>query len=297
MSNLISSGLDGADLLVFDVDGVLIDTRFSYPAVIRAAIQWCWTRMVGGIADCTAFSTEHFRISKQHPGFNDDYDIAWVLLTLAVSAAGETGEKRLSQVMPSPKKWESILETFPPSGVVAHVMERYGNPVGREELRDLCEEMYMGESFKGTARRTFLRRGLWHSEKPNLKCHWSELGLPVGIYTGRFQPELRLALARLGWQDFPEERVITPESGIAKPSGEGFTQLCKRTGTSNPVYFGDTASDRESLKRFGRGTFVAIGNLLPGEPLRYDLLSEALVDLGYIPLPFSGGNGKTGFER
>ena len=291
------SPADRGDLLVFDVDGVLIDTRASYPSVIRAAIQWGWSVMLGGKTDCTGFSMDHFRVSKRHPGFNDDYDIAWVLATVAASSARRSGDLRLSRAMPSAGQWESILEGFPPSGIVAHTRSRYGDPIGRDALRALCEEMYLGEKFTGKDRRTKSRRGLWHEEKPLLACHWSDLSLPVGIYTGRFLPELELALARLGWQDFPGERVVTPETGISKPSGEGFARLCRVTGTGSPVYFGDTESDRESLRRFGRGTFVAIGGLLTGETCRYDLVSEALLDLGFLKGKVSGGSGKPGCAR
>jgi phosphoglycolate phosphatase-like HAD superfamily hydrolase len=292
-----SSPTDRGDLLVFDVDGVLIDTRASYPSVIRAAIQWGWTFMVGGKTDCTGFSMDHFRISKRHPGFNDDYDIAWVLLTVAAASARLSGELRLSRSMPSPDRWESVLEEFPPSGIADHARSRYGDPVDRNTLRSICEEMYLGEHFTGKLRRTKVGRGLWHEEKPLLSCHWADLSLPAAIYTGRFLPELELALARLGWQDFPKERVVTPESGISKPSGEGFARLCRMTGTRTPIYFGDTESDRESLRRFGRGAFVAIGNVLQEEACRYDAVTEALLDLGFLGQRFSGDSVKPGCAR
>lgn len=286
------SPMDRGDLLVFDVDGVLIDTRASYPSVIRSAIQWGWTFMIGGKTNCTGFTMDHFRISKRHPGFNDDYDIAWVLLTVAAASARLSGDMSLSRSMPSPGKWESILEEFPSSAIVEHARSRYGDLVDRNDLRSLCEEMYLGEYFPGEHRRTKAERGLWHEEKPLLCCHWGDFSLPAAIYTGRFLPELELALARLGWQDFPKERVVTPESGISKPSGEGFARLCRMTGTRTPVYFGDTESDRESLRRFGRGAFVAIGNVLQEEACRYDAVSEALLDLGFLEKRVSGGSGR-----
>ncbi|NLI95881.1 MAG: hypothetical protein GX436_04070 [Synergistaceae bacterium] len=289
--------LEEGDLLVFDVDGVLIDTRRSYPSVIRAAIQWGWRRMLGLEADCTGFELEHFRVSKRHPGFNDDYDIAWVLLSVSAARSRKSGDRRLSRSMPSPEEWESILKEFPAEGVVFQTMGRYGDPVGRDRFRALCEEMYLGEHFFGSGRQTSLKRGLWHQENPLLDVHWSELPLPVGIYTGRFLPELRLALIRLGWEDFPPDRAVTPETGISKPSPEGFSRLCEVTGTRFPVYFGDTGSDRESLRGFGRGIFVAVGGLLPEETLRFETVSEALLNLGFLKGRVSGESGSTGCAR
>lgn len=286
--------LEEGDLLVFDVDGVLIDTRRSYPSVIRAAIQWGWRQMLGLKADCTGFSFEHFRVSKRHPGFNDDYDIAWVLLSVAAARARVSKDPRLSCSMPSPKEWESTLQEFPPADVVQHTCSRYGDPVGRSRFRALCEELYLGEHFCGSEKFTVLKKGLWHQEKPLLKVHWSELPLPAAIYTGRFLPELRLALIRLGWEDFPLDRAVTPETGISKPSPEGFSRLCQVTGTRLPIYFGDTESDRESLRRFGRGVFVSIGGMLPEAPLRFETVSEALAGLGFLKRRVSGGSGSTG---
>ena len=66
------------------MDGV-IDSARSYPMVIRIAIQWSWRHLLGNIIGCTAFSYDHFYISKTHPAFNDDYDIAWALITIAAS--------------------------------------------------------------------------------------------------------------------------------------------------------------------------------------------------------------------
>jgi len=281
LGNTRNDRVPDGDLIVFDVDGVLVDTRFSYPTVIRAAIQWGWSRLLGKAADCTGFSMEHFRASKRHPGFNDDYDIAWALVTVAASASGRTGDPRLSKAMPTPREWEAMLGDFPPSNVPGHVRALYGDLLDRPAFRDLCEEMYLGENFHGR-RKTKMKKGLWHAEKPLLECHWRDLALPAAIYTGRFLPELGLALSRLGWEDFPADRVVTPETGISKPSGEGFERLCSLTGASVPVYFGDTESDRESLRRFGRGHFVAIGGLLHGEPCRYDSIREALEDLGLL---------------
>ncbi|HOV29409.1 MAG TPA: hypothetical protein PLY83_04920 [Synergistales bacterium] len=293
----VTPRLQEGDLLVFDVDGVLIDTRRSYPLVIRAAIQLGWRKMLGLKTDCTGFSFEHFRVSKRHPGFNDDYDIAWALLSVAAARARVSKDPRLSRSMPSPEEWESTLKEFPPADVVQHTCSRFGDPVGRDRFRDVCEELYLGEHFSGSEKFTALKRGLWHQEKPLLDVHWSELPLPVAIYTGRFLPELKLALIRLGWEDFPPDRVVTPETGISKPSPDGFSRLCQVTGTRFPIYFGDTESDRESLRRFGRGVFVSIGGMLPEEPLRFETVAEALAALGFWNGKVSAGSGSTGCAR
>ena len=109
-----------------------------------------------------------------------------------------------------------------------------------------------------------------------LHCHWRELPLPVGIYTGRNLAEWELAKESLGWQDFPIEQVIHSDSGILKPSPSGLEILCKNLGANAPLFFGDTASDIKAYTAFGKGRFVAIGDLLPEADLIYNDTEDAL---------------------
>ena len=98
--------VNGADLIVFDVDGVLVDASRSFPAVVARCLDWAWTRVLGRIPDGGGFSFEHFAATKTHPAFNDDYDIAWA----AVSCAASSPSPLLSESLPPPGEWRAILE-------------------------------------------------------------------------------------------------------------------------------------------------------------------------------------------
>ena len=258
------------DGLLFDVDGVLVDVTRSYPSVIRAAVQWGWARLLGRVADRTAYTREHERVTKNHRAFNDDYDIAWALLAAAASG----GERRLSRAFPSPRRWEEELSRFAGDDPVPWVRERFGDlPPGgdgtpfRDAVRSFCDRLYV-EGFGGW--------GLYRLERPLLRVSWRDLGYPVGIYTGRPWRELRLALRLLGWEDFPQDHAVTPDDGILKPSPEGLAELCRRLGIRRPLYFGDAASDEATHRAFGRGTFVAVGPTLARAPRRFDTTGQAL---------------------
>ncbi len=260
------------DMIVFDVDGVLLDTSRSYPCVIREAIRWGFGHFLGGISEGGGFTMEHFHVSKHHPAFNDDYDIAWGLL----SAAADDGRR-----LPSPDRWADILSGFAGTDVIEWVRHSFGEPIDRQVVRDLCEELYFGNAelrrIRGVAPKYLPdASGFWREERPMLSSHWTELPLPAGIYTGRSAPELVLALRTLKWEDLPEERAVTADSGVLKPSPEGFRLLGRALGGDMPLYFGDAESDRAALAAYGRGTFVAVGDILTAAPLRFDTVEEGL---------------------
>ncbi len=268
------------DSFIFDVDGVLINVRRSYPEVIREGIRLGWHHLLGRKDVLSSpFCDEHLRVTKRHPGFNDDYDIAWAFL----AAAASSGKTSLDEAFPSPKDWERTLNSCPRDKDIAPwVIASFGNGPSREETRRLCEELYFGsdyERIRKASPRYARGAGLWRSETPELSLHWSSLPLPCGIYTGRPRDELALALEKLGWQDFPSHLCITPEDGILKPSPEGLRLLAERMKSLFPLYFGDAQSDLEAQLRFGRGLFVAIGDVLTDHSPRRNSLREALNEL------------------
>ena len=253
------------DALIFDVDGVLLNVERSFPEVIRLGIQTGWETICGGKTDCAGYTADHEKIFKRHGSFNDDYDIAWTMLSIAASS----GRNGLSEALPAPDRLNEELRTFS-GNVISWISERYADPVPRDAVRKMCTELYFG---------TEKSPGLYRLETPMLRSHWEELGIPVGVYTGRNLAEWDLAKITLGWQDFPDDRIIHSDTGIYKPSPEGLELLSKRLGCSAPVFFGDTGSDMKAQAAFGRGYFVAIGNLLPEADYIYDDTESAVREI------------------
>lgn len=253
------------DMVIFDVDGVLLDTSQSFPRVIEAVLLWAWTRVLDRAADCEGFSPLHFEACKTHPSFNDDYDIAWAI----INCAAASGSPSLRESLPSPGEWKNIIEEHCRDDISSFVRDTFGETVRRDEVRRACEELYYGCDYLDSLGRPALhitrRGGMWEREFPLFRAHWSAIPLPVGLYTGRTREELDLALKLLHWEDFPPSMAVTSDSGILKPSPEGLALLCTRGGASFPLFLGDTESDRRTMHLFGRGLFHAIGSMIPGE--------------------------------
>lgn len=249
-----------ADALIFDIDGVLLNVEKSFPEVIRQCVLRGWEKFCMGITDSEGYTHGHEWVLKRHGAFNDDYDIVWTLLSIAASG----NKKHLSDAFPSPEGLAEEIKTCDGSSV-AWVTRRYGNIVPRDAVRKMCSELYCSK--------------LHLLETPMLRCDWKELPLPVGIYTGRNLTEWELAKECLRWEDFPAENVVHSDSGILKPSPKGLEMICEKLGAEHPIFFGDTASDIKAYTAFGKGSFVAIGRLLPEAGLIYNDTQEAVEKL------------------
>ena len=269
------------DCLIFDVDNVLIDTSLSFPWVIRTAIQVSWRALFMGKVDGIAFTWDHFRTMKQYPYFNDDYDIAWILLDIAAS---NNLDRNLMKSFPSIETLNGILQNYHGENLEGWMERNFGIHISHNTVRKLCAELYYGRAvFKKITGKepSFVKcPGFWRRETPLLNRHWKDLGLPVGIYTGRFHEEYVLALDLLNWQDLPPEYAVTADSGILKPSPEGLSMICSQLGSCKPLYFGDAESDRQSLLNLGYGNFIAIGDVVRGSGFRFNNLEEAFRELG-----------------
>ncbi|MEA4881840.1 MAG: haloacid dehalogenase [Synergistaceae bacterium] len=275
------SSVPKPDMIVFDVDGVLVDASRSYPEVVSRALLWGWTSVLGCIPDSEGFSSRHFSVTKTHPAFNDDYDIAWA----ALNCAAFRGTSSLAAALPSPEEWGALLRGFTGTDVLSWVRSAFGERVLRDPLRQACEEMYFGgdeyEAMGETLLYTTRRAGLWERETPLASFFWRDLPLPAGIYTGRPLKELRLALKLLNWEDFPPDLIVTPETGMIKPSPDGLALLCEKTSASSPLFLGDAESDRQTSRSFGKGFFAPIGNFLP-DLKGYENPALALKDYGLL---------------
>ncbi|MEG1642102.1 MAG: HAD family hydrolase [Synergistaceae bacterium] len=241
--------LSSVDSLIFDIDGVLLNVDRSFPEVIHSGILEGFERFGGGVSDCEGFTAEHQCLLKRHGAFNDDYDITWFLTCFCVSKNSE----RLSACFPSVSELEEVISSFR-MPFREWVESSFTDSVPYDEFRDFCFDLYAGTSS---------RKGLYLLEVPMLDLNWKDFPVPVGIYTGRDTTETNMALKSLGWQDFPREFIVNSSSGIKKPSPRGLEIVSRRTGSLSPCFFGDTASDLQAFEAFGKGMFVAIGELLP----------------------------------
>jgi phosphoglycolate phosphatase-like HAD superfamily hydrolase len=257
------------DCLVFDVDGVLLSSAATYQEVIRILIEDEWRKRALEV-DRPGYSSKLDVVLKNHGSFNDDYDIAWTLLNIASSRASN----KLSEALPTPEELEKIIAGCG-SSCEEWLPGRFDITFGFAEIHASGQDIFTGENGKP---------GAWKRDKPLLETKWSELPYEAYIYTGRNLKEWRLAQETLNWRDFPDDRTVHADTGFKKPSPKGLEYICEKFRHERPMYFGDTMSDKLSSEAFGRGWFVAIGDMPFDASLRFPNITTALSCLtGWVP--------------
>ncbi len=107
MTNIVFLNLDFImDLLIFDMDGVLIDVSKSYRETIRQTVL-IYLRMCLGFETGTRglISKEDIALFKSAGGFNNDWDLTSGLLLYLLSSSG-------IPPLPKRKKFNSIIKTL-----------------------------------------------------------------------------------------------------------------------------------------------------------------------------------------
>ncbi|MBI5227558.1 histidinol-phosphate transaminase [Candidatus Micrarchaeota archaeon] len=112
-----------------------------------------------------------------------------------------------------------------------------------QQMKNYFQKQYLGE--------------LIQKEKPLLDLKiledLSERGMKFGVVTGRPREEALIALRSSGITPkyIKEECIIAKEDAPEKPSPEPLFLAKKKLGAKNPIYVGDTSSDKLAAERAG----------------------------------------------
>jgi len=245
------------DLLVFDVDGVLIDTSRSFPLAISRAVGQYGDLL--GIADWEKPPLEEVQAFKTVSGFNNDWDLAEGLLVyrlsrvlLDVDISLEDFLHSLIQVsgggLPGVHAWirsqhqpdaEKVTMFYHPSVIRRLAMEHYAG-------MEYCELLY------GLEPKFEICSGTIQSEEVVVDVDLlQELPGGLGIYTGRNEQELQLALDRIGyggWQ--PENLIFDGDSTPIKPNPEPLYQMARRHSAEHMIFVGDSRDDFLTIENY-----------------------------------------------
>ncbi len=245
--------------LVFDVDGVLIDTHHSFREVIPRAVNCYVESVLGLIGSVHRMQIDDGEMIKKAGGFNDDWDVAeaglifalwhyyspWTAPTLATltrdaaAAGGGIGAmKDLVRVRLGDTGAREIMEN-----------------VDRDLLVRICREFYMGENIfreiYGEDLQYHQGEGGMSRERPLVAGEIWEAArqLPYGIFTGRIPEEMRMAADLLGLPEQPGSETMICDDGRfpLKPDPAGLVHLARQLDSRPLCYFGDNRDDLTAL--------------------------------------------------
>jgi phosphoglycolate phosphatase-like HAD superfamily hydrolase len=276
--------LDTLDTVLFDVDGVLIETTRSYRlAVIHATDRL--VRVFLGLADAPdpLLTLEDVAAFKLAGGFNSDWDLTQALTALWTARLREWRGQPVAEV--SVREWAArasdaaraghggtawMRATFPASAIPSYDVARWA-----------CDEFYWGAALV----RELLDHEPEYAPEATGFVHNETLLLPkdllptlvgagirhLGLITGRLGPEVGWAVQELaaacapdpaadggaspfGWHDGPYGRspfaVVVSADLLVKPDPRALVHAAREVGAVGGVYVGDTADDLDLVLRY-----------------------------------------------
>jgi HAD superfamily phosphatase len=255
------------DTIFFDVDGVLIKTIDSFHATDIAVAEYVagtWHHLDWGQSGGRPLVTlEDVDAFKQAGGYNNDWDMCYLLASLSTARLREWRDTLLAER--STQEWAALSRA-------AH-LQGHGGRAWVDEvipasarldyaiIGDLYHECYWGATeyrkrFGREPRYLHDAEGLVHREEmlytPALLRKMRAAGIRhLGIITGRVGPEVDSALERMQaysgetWWD-----VVVSADLYAKPDPRALRKAIETVGACGGLYIGDTADDNDLVQRY-----------------------------------------------
>lgn len=253
----VGAALARVDLLVFDLDGVLIDTAASYPLAVEAAIARFCVESLHRPEGPVPVTAADLPAWKAAGGFNDDWHLAqgvclfltrqhlqgaWPVTAAAVAGfcseltrlgGGLEAARRLCPGADSPAgPWD-------PAAIARSCMEHYGGDDGCRQMFGLSPARPMGP-------------GLWRRERalvdPLQLAPWRGR---LAVYTGRNAAEAACGLEATGLAPYlPPAHRQTSDGGPGKPDPRGLLAHAAAFRPRLLLFAGDTPDDAETVVRY-----------------------------------------------
>ncbi len=262
------------NLLVFDMDGVLVDVSGSYREATRCAAYTFLKDCRGGnLLPQPMFSLEELAAVKQSGGLNNDWDMTHrVISLLLVMAEAEGNDRTRWDVTPLAiylKSCRKPLSAIMESTRLSKAADQfYTGDVGSGNIiKQIFQEIYLGQELfsrtYGFEPQFCTSDGLILKEKlftpPEMLAKLAS-GNTMAIATGRPRSEALYPLEKHGLDMFSEVMSLD-ECGAEnqKPSPFMLDSIASLYPEAEKLYyFGDMGDDMKAAKR-SRYPFVAVG--------------------------------------
>ncbi|MBM4434699.1 MAG: hypothetical protein FJ028_06305 [Chloroflexi bacterium] len=229
------------DAIVFDVDGVLVETQGSYIEACARTVHWLVVHDLALVDDGPAVDAATIRAWKRAGHWNDDWDLSYAMFAWLSEARGSTTAQRRRSA------------EDPERAARAHV------PIERERwerIRGIFEEIYNGTPVAtaryGVAPLVRQERGLADTERVLLEAgllrDLALMGIEkVGIVTGRARADWDAVRARI---PLPLGTVVATMEDGRKPDVAPLRKVVDALRPRAFVSVGDTLADLEMVTRW-----------------------------------------------
>jgi len=251
------------EIIVFDIDGVLIDTRSSFRVAVSKTVQYYLTKILDYEDKGTLILPEEVQLFKLAGGYNDDWVLSQSAIMFFLYKALRFGCRDtccIRQALPGLEEFTKEISYYD-DGIkkVREYIEKKDEKVlyRIEMLVDtnliirVFQEMYAGRRYLkrlyGREPQGEIEEGVCERESIILDKSLLIPDVYYGIYTGRTDGETEVALEKLGLQ-LPKEVIITADSGIKKPNPRGLYLIRSFYKRECLSFVGDSMDDILSAK-------------------------------------------------
>jgi histidinol-phosphate aminotransferase len=214
--------------IIFDMDGVLIDVTESYRQAIVLTANYLLGKETIKASDVDEI--------KAIPGFNNDWDVTYVLYALAKQNRLKRDWSKIAKAMlPVDRKSQEFLQIF-------SVFQTYY----------LGSKMFI-DTYKETPPFNYSNSLIAKEKcliKPNFLKQLIKMGYKIAIATGRPKTEAleAIRLARLTSYFSANNLVALEDVTLEKPSPEPLLLAQKIINAQKSIYVGDTQNDKIAAK-------------------------------------------------
>lgn len=279
--------LEIMDFVLFDVDGVLMDTHLSYPHVIADAVQRYFERVLAWPGGPRLLHPEETRLFKLAGGFNSDWRCARAGVFLYLCKAARLARSRAAGPAPRNRPlppmdlallrearpgldeiwadvksrgggWDALREVAS-AGLDADDRRRVEAAFDPGRVDAICCELYGGEKCDrifGFTPRDYQGPGYIGRERPLVRAADLEPllaarpRLHLGLYTGRTDAEAEEALAATGLDRLLDRRIAITSSRFRKPDPQGLVEATRVADPRAGLLCGDNIDDWQIVARY-----------------------------------------------
>ncbi len=246
------------EIIVFDIDGVLIDTSKSFRVAVSRTVQYYMTKVLGYIDTGILIQPEEVQLFKLAGGFNDDWILSQSAILFFIYKALKSRFKDTNSIRLSPPSLAEFTKAISYEGDGLSKTRNYlvsldGNIFYKAEEKfdkkfiiRIFQEIYAGSKYVkrlyGTEPILGTEEGLWRNEEVILDKTLLPEDIFYGIYTGRTASETELALELLKLE-IPPQAIVTMSSSIVKPNPRGLEIIREYYKKNILAFVGDSMDD------------------------------------------------------
>ena len=255
LTDTLRNNKERFNTIVFDVDGVLVDTTNSYTRAVLDAVSYYGTELEGYDWKPESF---HFNQFKTMQGFNNDWDVAEAMLLyflqseiLKDSVSFSTYISHLAQGGDGVKNLHSWIKSRE-----NREADRLFSIYEREKIRKYSMEYYAGSNrckpFFGFEPVLNNCPGTIENEKLLVDTALLKRYQGIkGVYTGRNAQEFQHVLERMGCAGWKKEFCFCDDGhSPVKPDPQPLCTIADSPECRGIIFVGDSRDDFETVKNF-----------------------------------------------